>query len=128
MNAKFAKLSDKEKEVMNVLWHYNESLTASGITEKSDSLNINTVQNVLKKLVNKNYIEVAEIVYSGTVLSRSYRYLVSPEAYAADQLQAMKKTALSFSVMNFVDYLSQDDSDEILAELEEAIKQKREDE
>ncbi len=44
-------------------------------------MNINTVQSCLKVLLKENLIEVADIVYSGTVLSRSYRPLISRDEY-----------------------------------------------
>ena len=51
-------------------------MIASEIVKTGTDLNINTVQAALRSLIKKNYIEVAEIVYSGTVLTRSYRAVV----------------------------------------------------
>jgi len=90
MKNKLPKISEREKDVMLVLWHSDEPLTASAITEKGDGLSINTVQSVLRNLLKKEYIAVADIVYSGTVLTRSYEPVVSAEQYAADQLQTMR--------------------------------------
>lgn len=58
---------------MSVLWRIGESLTASSIAEKGGGLSINTVQAVMRSLMKKGYVEVADIVYSGTVLTRSYK-------------------------------------------------------
>ena len=44
-------------------------------------MNINTVQACLRTLTANNAVEVADIVYSGTVLTRSYSPLVSKEEY-----------------------------------------------
>lgn len=67
---------------MNVLWAEGKPLIASEIPERQPALSINTVQSVLKKLLHRGFIKVAEIVQSGTVLSRSYVPVIMPEEYA----------------------------------------------
>lgn len=125
MNKKLPKISGREKDVMSILWRIEKPLTASSIAE-AGGVSINTVQAALRNLVKKKYIEVAQIVYSGTVLSRSYQAIVSAEEYAADQLQAMRKDLLNFSTMNFVDHLAEnDESNKILDELENSIRRKK---
>jgi predicted transcriptional regulator len=69
-------LTDREMDVMKILWSNKEPLVASEIAKKGDSLSNNTVQSVLRKLLEKKYIVVADIVYSGTVLTRSYKPIV----------------------------------------------------
>ena len=78
---KFA-LSKRELDVMNVLWEEGKPMIASKIPEKRPELSINTVQSVLKNLLQREFIEVADIVQSGTVLSRSYAPVITPEEYA----------------------------------------------
>lgn len=75
-------LSKRELEVMNVLWEEGKPLIASEIPDRRPGLSLNTVQGVLKKLLVRGFIEVAEIVQSGTVLSRSYSPVITPEEYA----------------------------------------------
>ncbi len=75
-------LSKRELDVMNVLWAEGKPLIASEIPERQPALSINTVQSVLKKLLHRGFIKVAEIVQSGTVLSRSYVPVIMPEEYA----------------------------------------------
>jgi predicted transcriptional regulator len=128
MKNRLPKISEREKDVMIVLWHASEALTASAIAEKGNELSINTVQPALKNLLKKEYIEVAQIVYSGTVLTRSYKPLISAEQYAAEQLQAMRINTLNFSTMNFLDHLTKNDESGILNELEDIIKRKKEQE
>lgn len=128
MKNRLPKISEREKDVMIVLWHASEALTASAISEKGNRLSINTVQPVLKNLMKKEYIEVAQIVYSGTVLTRSYKPLISAEQYAADQLHVMRLNTLNFSTMNFLDHLAKNDESGILDELEDIIKRKKEQE
>ena len=70
-------LSKRELDVMNVLWEAGRPMIASDIPGVQPSLSINTVQSVLKKLLMRNFIEVDKIVHSGTVLTRSYRPIIS---------------------------------------------------
>jgi len=122
---KLPKISEREKDVMSVLWHTDESLTASAIAEKGNTLSINTVQAALRSLMKKMYIEIAEIVYSGTVLTRSYKPIISAEEYAAIQLNAMWMNTLNFSTLNFTNHLLKNDKIDILDELESIIKSKK---
>jgi predicted transcriptional regulator len=75
-------LTKRDLDIMTILWNSDVSMTASEIVASDPGLNINTVQAVLRKLLKSNYIEVADIVYSGTVLSRSYRPTVSQNDFA----------------------------------------------
>lgn len=122
------KISEKEKEVMLVFWSSKESLTASAVAGKDRGLNNNTVQVAVRNLLKKGYIEVADIVYSGTVLTRSYKSIISAEQYAADQLQSMRLNTLNFSTVNLIDFLIKSDETDILDKLENIIKQKKEQE
>ena len=75
------KLSKRQLDVMKILWDAGTPMVASDIVKAGSSLNINTVQASLRVLLKAGLIEVADIVYSGTVLSRSYRPLISRDAY-----------------------------------------------
>ncbi len=77
------KLSNQQLEIMKILWNSDKPLVASDILKQNDGLNINTVQASLRVLVKKEAVEVAGIVYSGTVLSRCYRPLISKNEYFA---------------------------------------------
>lgn len=79
MNMK--RLSQRQYEIMCVMWDADRPLLASEIVNAKEELNINTVQSALKSLIEKNYIEVADITHSRTVLARTYQPLVSKEVY-----------------------------------------------
>ena len=74
-------LSTRQFEIMDILWKSTQPMTASQILSHDASLNINTVQASLRSLIKKEYIRLADIVYSGTVLTRSYEPIVTKEAY-----------------------------------------------
>lgn len=74
-------LTNRERDIMNILWRADKSLIASEVVKERDDLTINTVQAVLKKLLRRNLIKVDQIVYSGTVLCRSYLPALSESEY-----------------------------------------------
>lgn len=80
------KPTQRDTDILTILWNSDHSMTASQIAEASPTLTVNTVQAVLRKLLKYKLIQVAEIVYSGTVLSRSYLPTISAEDYALAQL------------------------------------------
>lgn len=126
MRKKLPELSSKEETVMSVLWNVDRPLTALEVSKEDERLNLSTVKQVLQKLLKKGYIEVAGIVHSGTSIARNYNFLISAEEYAADRLQAMRMTTFNFSTLNFVNHLiKQEESDAILKEMEEIIKNKK---
>lgn len=128
MKDRLPKISQKEKEVILILWREKKGLTASGICEKSDGLKLNTIQVALRSLLKKGYIKIADIVYSGTVLTRCYQYTISAEEYAADQIRSMQRDVLDFSVLCFVDHLRKDNADESLDQLASIIRKQKEQE
>lgn len=86
----------REQDVLEVLWNGEKPMTASEIVGANPDLTMNTVQAVLRKLLGQKIIEVADIVYSGTVLSRSYRPIISHDEFIASQfsqdLERLNKT------------------------------------
>ncbi|MEA5066539.1 MAG: hypothetical protein VB065_10855 [Eubacteriales bacterium] len=67
------RLTSKEQEILELLMDSDRALTAAEMVVREAALNINTVQSVLRSLLKKGFIEVADIVYSGKVLCRNYK-------------------------------------------------------
>ena len=86
------KLTNREYDILKILWTSEDALTASGISEQGDGISINTVQATLKKLLKRDLIHVDQIVYSGTVLSRAYRPSVSQEDFELKRYVSNMKT------------------------------------
>lgn len=95
MRKEKTKLTGREMDILNILWVAENPLIASDIAKEDETLTINTVQATLRKLLQKQLIEVADIVYSGTVLTRSYRPTDASKSLALEvlstQLYNMKK-------------------------------------
>ena len=116
-------LTKRQEDVMNILWDAKESIIASEIVKTGTDLNINTVQAALRSLIKKNYIEVAEIVYSGTVLTRSYRAIVKREEVPNETANEIRKALREEDV--FARYIDEFDDSILLAKLETIIEAKR---
>lgn len=121
-------LSKRELDIMNVLWAEGKPLKASDIPLRRPELSINTVQAVLKKLLQRGFIEVARIVQSGTVLSRSYSPVITPEEYA---VKYVKSEIYPFDkILSNTGYLcalfdNAENDDELIEELEKFIQQRK---
>ena len=57
-------LSQKQLDVMKILWDAGTPLVASDIVKAESSMNINTVQASLRDLIKENQIEKADIAYN----------------------------------------------------------------
>ncbi len=121
-------LSKRELDVMNVLWGAGKPLIASDIPERDKRLSINTVQAVLKKLLQRGFIKVDKIVHSGTVLTRSYSPEITPEEYAVKYVTSeIFPFGQSMFRTGFLDALfeSTENEEELIGELEEFIMKKK---
>ena len=98
-------------------------MTASAIEKASPDLQINTVQASLRSLVSKKYVQVGDIVYSGTVLSRSYIPLVSREEYL--EMSCRQLSRLSGPSLVFANFIHAEKNEALLDELEEMIQQRK---
>lgn len=84
-------LTQREIDVLNVLWNAEKPMVASEIAKTNEALSINTVQAVLRDLLQKGIVEVADIVYSGKVLSRSYRATAISRKQMSEQFASRYK-------------------------------------
>lgn len=121
-------LTEREKDIMKILWESNKPLIASDITKKNESLNTNTVQAVIRKLLDKGCIEVAEIVYSGTVLTRSYAPIISKrELLVQNFVNQLHKEKEEVPIPKLVATLLKHEKNEseVLEQLENLLKERR---
>jgi predicted transcriptional regulator len=120
-------LTKREMDVMTILWESNTPLVASEITKMDDSLNINTVQAVIRKLLDKKYIEVADIVYSGTVLTRSYKPTLSKKEMTVQRFIGQFQENDKVSIPNLVTTLLKHEKNEqeVIEELEAMLEERK---
>lgn len=116
------KLTKKELEILTVLWSSSTPLTARQIIEKNPSLGMSTVQSVLKKLSKNNLIKTAEIVYSGTVLTRSYSPTVDEETFILNQYDDINMSKL---LAGFLGKQPKDDLVDEISKIENLLAEKK---
>lgn len=115
-------LTKKELDVMEILWASNKPLTLSDIKQKH-TVNPNTAAACLRTLLNKKAIKVADIVYSNTVLCRSYTPVLDRDKYwASCYSKSSGNGSAAQLVAKFVD--ATDDLDEIIR-LEKLVQKKK---
>ncbi|NBJ00836.1 hypothetical protein D3Z62_11900 [Lachnospiraceae bacterium] len=78
------KITSRELEVLRVFWESDVSLSATDIPKINPKLKINTVQGAIKNLLKKNFIEVDNIIYHNTVLTRTFKAVLTEEEYMMD--------------------------------------------
>ena len=84
-------LTGRDMDILKILWKSEEALTASQIANSDPGLTINTVQAVIRKLLKEKLIKIDNIVYSGTVLCRSYCPTMSEDDFALSQFNCEYK-------------------------------------
>jgi len=121
-------ITNREKDILEVLWESNTPLLASDIPKKDPSLSISSVQLALRNLLSKNIVEVADIVYSGTVLSRSYRPLITREDFISNELiNSFKSLDRTITTKNIVTTLLKHEINEAdtIKELEKLLEERK---
>ncbi len=125
-------LTGRERDILTILWNSKKSMIASEVVKERDDLTINTVQAVLKKLLRRNLIQIDEIVYSGTVLSRSYKPTYTESEFETRMLSAGIRDLKRFKISpyNFIlgflggtkEQITDEEADKLEAMLQERRK------
>lgn len=119
-------LSKRELDVMNVFWSVKKATIASEIPKLNPKLNMNTVNTVIKSLLKKNFIKIDDIVYSNTVLARSYLPLVTVEEYTLNYLNSATSSFQYLSKASlFAALLDEEVNDSLLNELDAMIQKRK---
>lgn len=111
------KLSNRETDVLQILWDHTDSLSANDIAEIG-SISKNTVLPVLKKLLNDGYIKVDDIVLTGKNLTRKYKPIIDKEQFILDYYNLDMNNLLTH-------FLSKEVDTDMLPEIEELINKKK---
>ena len=115
------RFTGRDLDILQILWNASDSMTALEIVKQHPELTMNTVQAVLRKLLKEGLIKINRIVYSGTVLSRSFASVISPEEFVILQMKENVKEIDTVNKKAFVTALFEDEADteKILKEIEE---------
>ena len=112
-------LTKKERLVMDILWNSNTALSASEINESYQDLNINTVQQVLRHLLNTKFIEVDDIIFNKKSLTRTYKPIISQAQYINAFINQKSRFELLCGLVD------QEDEIDSLNELQKLIEQRK---
>ena len=129
MKRKIPRITNSEKQILEVLWDKGEALTSSEIVEVSDdrTWKASSVHLLLNSLLNKGMVEVGGFKKTTKNYARTFQPVMSREDYSLLQLrQEQKSTARALS--RFVNTLLGNEIDErVLHELEDMVDTRRAD-
>ena len=120
---KTKKLTKNQLDIMKVLWKSEKALSASDIAKNNPSLNLNTIRSCLQTMLKNGVIVVDDVVYSGTVLSRSYKPVLTAEKYIADNFSGVTKTFSALAII--ANLIEEEDNLEIIDEIETLLQKRR---
>ena len=126
-------LSSNEKQILETLWRENKSLTRSQLIDltHNKTWEKGSIHVLLNQLLNKNAIEVDNIIKTGKSYGRTYKPTLTKEQYELRQLSNVFKeiNPSKSSLKNFFSALVESEvlEDNTLEELENLIKQHKRD-
>ncbi|BDR59274.1 BlaI/MecI/CopY family transcriptional regulator [Xylocopilactobacillus apicola] len=112
------RLTKREEDVMTVFWELKKSLTIRDVVKHNPELSQNTVQVVLKNLVEKKCLEFDGTSIARTAIARVYKAIISEEEYFQEIIpkKIFKKMVVSF--------VTQENSEEELKKIEDMVQKK----
>jgi BlaI family penicillinase repressor len=110
------KLSKRENQIMIALWNSSVPLSASALKKNLDEdVSIYTIQQVLQKLLKKDYIKVDRIVQHEKALMREYVPVISQVEYITSFVN--QKTSFELTSK----FIKETDNLDAIIELEKLI-------
>ncbi len=125
------KLTNRELEVMRILWAAEKPLMVSEIVQKDKNGTIYSVQRIIQNLIKKDMVAVEGIAYNKKALGRTFKPLVSSEVVELSNIQEMLGNMVSkdITASHLIAALLPSDNDEKtlneLNNLEEIIRERK---
>lgn len=125
------KLTNRELEVMRILWEAEKPLMVSEIVQKDKNGTIYSVQRIIQNLIKKDMVAVEGIAYNKKALGRTFKPLVSSEVIELSNIQEMLGNMVSkdITASHLIAALLPSDNDEKtlneLNTLEEIIRERK---
>ena len=104
----FMKLTKKEQVIMEMLWNTNDSMCIADMIKQNKALQKNSTSVLLKRMLDKNLVYVAEIKKNEKALTQYYKPIISQDKFLLETIS--RKNALQFAVA-FIKGCSNDDLD-----------------
>lgn len=123
-------LSQKEIDIMQVLWKNDKPLFVSEIVSSNKEFSLPTVQRLLKKLEKRGYIQVADIVQHGKALARRYSAKISVDDFLKEEINfffPIVENKIGFSADVLAVFFNQNTGEDaaLISELESLIVKKK---
>lgn len=126
INTSFPRLTNSEKELMELLWDAEKPLTSSEIVTRSTecSWKPSYVHLLINSLLKKEMIEVAGFTQATKNYARTFQPTVTREAYARAQIlsDSASDRSMSAFVAAFVDHVV---DEEVIEELSKKLEQRK---
>ena len=114
-NIQFTK---RENQIMEILWTEDKHMSASDIQMHSEDMSIYTIQQSLQKLLDKGYVEVAEIVKNKKANTRMY----CPTFSRAEYIETFIEEKTGFQLTT--NFIQKNEDIDTIRELENLIQNK----
>lgn len=119
-------ITTREMELVQTLWTADEPLIASELVRKIEGQTTNGVQSVLRTLLQKGFVEVFDVRYSGTVLSRSYKVTeICKECYMNNIYKQLNSLKNAMSLTEMFRFLISNEDLETLEIVHEYLREKK---
>lgn len=128
---KVVKLTNRELEIMRILWESEKPLTATEIFNLMDDKDISifSVQNAIKSLFLKKVIEVTSYTQVYKTNAREYSPVMSANDYAVMQFShyfdPSKKTPLPHLVSSLLKLENSENEWNVIEELEQTLEARK---
>ncbi|OCN01456.1 hypothetical protein A7X67_02510 [Clostridium sp. W14A] len=128
---KFIKLTNRELQIMQILWKSDKSLTATEISELTgdNNFSIFSVQNTIKSLLSKKVIEVSSYTKVYKTNAREYKPLLSANDFATMQFthyfDPSKETAIPHLVATLLKLENTENESNVIDELEKMLNDRK---
>ena len=116
------RLTNKQMDVMNILWENDKPMAASEILKANEKLNINTIHACIRKLLEEEYVKVAYIDYSGNVIIGYFM----PTFYKGKYFSESYKDIIGSKKLILTSLIETETNIEELEQLENLIRKKKE--
>ena len=122
-------LSEREMNVMQVLWKYEKPMTVTEIVESEKELTTPTVYTVLRKLLDKGYVQVIDTVQTGKVFARRYKAKKTQDEEIDEKIEKCMEN--SRNPMSFVNTITAAllngavDEESVIDELERIVQKRK---
>lgn len=122
-------LTDREYEVMDVLWNTEREMTINEISESSDNpkLTIPCIAQVVPRLLKKELIHVERFIPVNTKYARTFLPDITRQDYMEGELHRLfQKTGVKAVLSTLVHINNQEENDVLLNDLETFVQEYRE--